>query len=533
MIRILIFFLTLVLVAGAITYFSGLEGRIQAEAFGLKFDGPSGLIAGGFFALVIGLIYLTSIFKDIMRLPSTIRAREEKTRREKGVTALARGLEAVAVGDAADASHHARIARRHLSETSLTRLLTAQAAQMNGDDVVARESFSAMLEAPETEFLGLRGLYAQALARDDKKAAQAHAERAFALRANAKWAFDSVFDLALDRGAWGDAREALKKARKNNLAPADQLDRADAALLTAGADAAKRAGDDMTALSEVEAALKLAPGFTPAAVMAARQHHEAGRKGKAIKIVEVALSETPHPALVKLCDVFCEAEKEEKRSDLLSRFANAAGDGPEGILLRVRRDLVSDDADAAITKLEPLLSDAPTTEIFALMGEAAGRKHGEEVSRGWIERAAAAPRDPRPGADGEFHFTNEGWATLVREYMAHGRLAPPPLEAAHYRLTIDEVKRLSAPPPVTVTAEANETDADEKEADAEEAMTIVSSDATEGDGPAPHAATPSRPAEEEEKKSEAPETETADEEASDASEEEKAARALAAARGVS
>ncbi|MHA7873727.1 MAG: heme biosynthesis HemY N-terminal domain-containing protein, partial [Hyphococcus sp.] len=260
MIRLLIFLLTVVLFAGAITYFATLESRITGEAFGYRFDGPSGIILGGLSFLFLAAIYATHKIKDIMALPAKLRAKDAEAKRTRGIAALTRGLEAVAVGDAADASHHAKVARRHLDEMALTRLLTAQAAQLSGDRAAAEQSFSAMLEAPETEFLGLRGLYLQARARDDQAAARDYAERAFSLRPNARWAFDSVLELGLARGAWGETRQAIDKARRNNLIAADKADRGAAALLTADAYAASLSGDDQIALREAESALKLARG---------------------------------------------------------------------------------------------------------------------------------------------------------------------------------------------------------------------------------------------------------------------------------
>ena len=49
-----------------------------------------------------------------------------------------------------------------LDEPPLTLLLSAQAAQLEGDDQAARGYFEAMLDQPATAFLGLRGLLVQA-----------------------------------------------------------------------------------------------------------------------------------------------------------------------------------------------------------------------------------------------------------------------------------------------------------------------------------------------------------------------------------
>ena len=462
MIRILIFLLSVVLLAGAITYLATFESRITGEAFGYRFDGPSGLIVGGLIAFFAMTIYLTHIAKNIMAMPGKIRAREEKARRERGVAALTRGLEAAAVGDAADAAHHAKVARRNLDNIALTRLLTAQAAQLSGDRTAAEENFSAMLEAPETEFLGLKGLHLQAMARDDRASARAYAERAFRLRPNAQWAFDSVFELGLERGAWRDTRDIVAQGQRNKLIAAEKANRAAAALLTADAYAASLAGDAKLALKEAEAALKLAPGLSPAALFAARAYADEGKTGKAAKIIETAFAVAAHPALIKHYDRLYKDEDASKRADRLRRLAEKNSASWEAALLRARAENLVGDWDKAIETLSPLLSGKPTPAAFSLMAVAVSGRDGADAAQSWLERAAAAPRDPRPGADGEFHFTREGWARLVSEYMNHERLAPPPLEETAALMSADEVRLLLAPPveeaetPAPQTASAEE-----------------------------------------------------------------------------
>lgn len=447
MIRILIFLLGVIFFAGAVTYFASLDSRITGEAFGMRFDGPSGLIVGGVIAAFLLAIYLTHKIKDILALPGKIRAKDAAAKRERGVAALTRGLEAVAVGDGEDASHHARVARRHLEDVSLTRLLTAQAAQLSGDQETAKSSFTAMLDAPETEFLGLKGLYAQAMAAGDAAAAKGYAERAFHLRPGAAWAFQSVFDLGLERGAWRETREALDAARKNRLIDDDKANRARAALLTADAYA-MRASDRAEALSDLDAALKLAPAFAPAALLAAELHAEDGRKGKAARIIETAFTGAAHPALIKFYDRLYKDDPAEKRAERLKKLAEKDPTTDEAAMLSARAAMLMEDWQAAIDALEPLVARGASAAAFTLMAKAVAGRDGEETAKVWMEHAAAAPRDPRPGADGEFHLTREGWARLVREYMDYARLSPPPIEEASGGLSQEEVRLLLAPPVV-------------------------------------------------------------------------------------
>ncbi len=445
MIRILIFLLTMVLFAGTITYFASLDSRISGEAFGYRFDGPSGLIAGALFAAFLIVIYVTHKIKDIIALPGKIKARDKEVRQGRGIAALTRGLEAVAVGDAADASHHAKVAQRHLDDLALTRLLGAQAAHLSGDEAAAKVAYSAMLEAPETEFLGLKGLYLQAMAKGDRAAAREHAEHAFRLRSNARWAFDSVIELGLERGAWGETRDAIARGRHNNLIAADKADRARAALLSADAYAAYLSDDKKAALTDVEAALKLAPSFAPAAVLAARLYGDAGKTGKAAKVIELAFTAQAHPAYVQIYDRLYTDEAAEKRAEHLRKLAAKNPSCREAKLLEARADNLMNEWTSAIKALEPLLTDAPTALEYSLMASAVGGLGGEDAARIWLERAAAAPRDPRPGAEGEFHFTREGWARLVREYTDFARLAPPPLEDIAAGVSAEEIRLLTAP----------------------------------------------------------------------------------------
>ncbi len=455
MIRILIFLLFIVFFAGTITILASLDSRITGEAFGYRFDGPSGLILGGLAFLFLAVIYVTHAVKNILAIPGKLKAREKEARRSRGVAALTRGLEAVAAGDAADASHHARVARRHLDDMALTRLLSAQAAQLSGDAVAAESSFSAMLEAPETEFLGLKGLYLQAMKAGERERAMQYAERAYRLRPNAQWAFESVFELGLQRGAWRETREALMQARRNNVVPADKADRAAAALLTADAYAAALTNEPKLALTEAEAALKRAPGFSPAAALAARLHAANNKTAKAAKIIEAAFAADPHPALVKAYNNLYADEDAASRADLLRKLAAKNPASYEAALLRARAHLLEGGWREAAEALEAALTDAPGPAAFSLMAEAAAGLHGSDAARPWLERAAGAPRDPRPGADGEFHFTRDGWALMVREYMEHARLAPPPLEeTGQGAMSVDEVHILLAPPVKRITDKA-------------------------------------------------------------------------------
>ena len=59
-----------------------------------------------------------------------------------------------------------------------------------------------MLKHPETEFLGLRGLLAQAIKDDDTATALRLARRAHLRRPNTPWVLTTLFDLQTQAGLW-------------------------------------------------------------------------------------------------------------------------------------------------------------------------------------------------------------------------------------------------------------------------------------------------------------------------------------------
>src|SRR5262249_2769940 len=144
-------------------------------------------------------------------------------RRRTGYRALAQGLVAVAAGDPQEARRYAKRADLLLADPPLTLLLSAQAAQLNGDEGAAKKSLTAMLDQPEPEFLGLPGLFNQAMREGDSADALRLVERAMALRPQTKWAAQSRLDLETRERRWEAARVTLAQAAKRRLFPLEQV----------------------------------------------------------------------------------------------------------------------------------------------------------------------------------------------------------------------------------------------------------------------------------------------------------------------
>ena len=73
----------------------------------------------------------------LRRAPQTIRDSRRSSRRRRGYESLTQGMVAVAAGDAEEALRQARRAESLLGDPPLTMLLSAQAAQLGGDEAAA------------------------------------------------------------------------------------------------------------------------------------------------------------------------------------------------------------------------------------------------------------------------------------------------------------------------------------------------------------------------------------------------------------
>ncbi len=156
------------------------------------------------FAALIG--FLTRLAAAILSGPGAIGAWFSARRSRRGNDALSRGLVAVAAGDPFEARRQTQKARDILGDHPLALLLTAQAAQLEGDGEGQRAAYHAMRDHAETEFLGLRGLFMLAMREDDKEQALSLAARAHALKPRALWAANALFDLKAARGAGATPR---------------------------------------------------------------------------------------------------------------------------------------------------------------------------------------------------------------------------------------------------------------------------------------------------------------------------------------
>ncbi|MFQ5623610.1 MAG: heme biosynthesis protein HemY [Paracoccaceae bacterium] len=320
----------------------------------------------------------------------------DRHRQRKGFTALTEGMIALAAGEGKIARAKAARAEKLLRRPELTRLLSAQAAELTGDRAAAQAHYREMLKDEKTRFVGIRGVLKQKLDEGDTETALKLAERAFALRPRNKGIVDTLFGLQTDRKDWSGARGTLQAMIRNKTLPKDVGTRRDAVLSLADAQKALDAGEADIAFNAAVQANRLAPTLVPAAALAARLQAGKGNKRAAQKLLVKAWSVNPHPDLAASFAAIEPEETPEARRKRFEALIRINPDHPESRLLGAELALAAEDFPGARKALGKLAEEAPTTRSLAIMAAIEkGSGATEAVVRGWLAKALEAPRGER------------------------------------------------------------------------------------------------------------------------------------------
>jgi HemY protein len=413
-----------VLVAVAV-FFADHPGQVEIVWQGWQVTTSVGVLVA---AAVLAALLVALLFWIVSRMvgsPRVFLRRRRERRRRSGYRALTQGMVAVAAGDPHEAQRYARKADALLAEPPLTLLLSAQAAQLEGDETAAKKFFTAMLDRPETEFLGLRGLLNQALQMGDRGTALRLTQRAMTLRPGTPWVVQSLFDLEAREGRWEAAHQTLAQAVKRRTIPRERARHHRGVILYELGRAAVANGDRRRGINLAAQAQGLAPDLATPAAHHARLLLDDRRTGPAAKAVERAWRTAPHPELVQVYGAIHAGEPPLARVKRVERLAAQNPGARESHLAlaeaaldaqlwgEARRHLDKALTAAAARPIakpassNPLSSPSvgegeggriagPTPRLCLLMARLEEAEHGAGGDmRGWLDRAVNATPDPR------------------------------------------------------------------------------------------------------------------------------------------
>jgi len=399
--RVLLFCLKAAVLVGLAFWLAMRPGEVSIEWLGYRLDTSVGILilAVAVLATVAALMY--RFWRFLLHAPRDLSRRVRAGKRQRGYQALTQGMVAVAAGEREEAARWARKADTLLDEPPLTMLLSAQAAQLSGDEAAARRYFTAMLDNEETRFLGLRGLLTQALREGEQARALELVREAHGMRPRTPWVLQSLFDLTERSGDLEAAERALRESLRAKALPKPEAERKRAVVLVERALAARQAGDSAaTAIGHAREAHKLAPGLSPAAALLAELLLGGGAARKAAKVLEDAWARAPHPDLARL---YLEARPSDDSLERLKTLGKLVARNPahgESHLARGRAALEARLWGEARRHFEAAagpdgLDGDPPEAVCRLMAALEASEHGDlDAARAWLARATAAPPDP-------------------------------------------------------------------------------------------------------------------------------------------
>ena len=432
MLRIAILLVVAVFAALAAVSVASQPGVVMIEWFGTRIETTA---LFGLLAVTLLVAFLLPLLRFLMLLldaPGRLGKANERAKRKKGQEALALGLIAAEAGEFEDARKHAERAENLIDEPRLANLLEARAAEVSGDVAGAERAYSGMLSNEDTELLGRKGLLASALKRGDRAAAMSHAEAALKLSKTSTWPFTTLFELKVQAGEWDDAIDALEEGEKRNLVQPRVAMRRRAVLLTASAAREDREGKLDRAIDKVEKAVRMSPGFAPAAALASRLMVDDGKIWKAASILEEAWEASPHPAIAHAYRDIKNDETAAERAKRMGTLVELKPEHRESKILAAELAIERKDWNAAWVALEDAFRENPSSRIAAFFAVVCRGKGDEVGARNWLAQAAVAPREPDwSDLDPEgpaFMYDDADWARLVYVYGDAGQLIHPRME---------------------------------------------------------------------------------------------------------
>jgi HemY protein len=399
MIRLLVRFLLLAALAAGFAWIADRPGTIVIHWLNREIE--TSVLAGlaGLIFAVLAAWFLLSLLRRLLGTPGAIGGYLRFRKARRGYESLSRGIIAAGAGDGQGAHRHAAIAAKNLTDEPLLKLLEVQAAQLKGDRAKVRRGFEEMLKAPQTEALGLRGLFAEARQSGDLAAARGFAERALKLNPALGWASSAMLAIQSQARDWDAAVTTLEAQRKTGHVAADQAKRMKAVLLAAKALAAETK-DPKGALDWALEAHKLDPALVPAACVAARLYAGQGALRRVWRVVSKSWDAASHPDLAEAYAYARLTDSPQDRYERVRRLIGSFHGGAEGAFSLGRAAAEARQWDDAVKALAPLLAPDPQARVCALMAEIEDGRGDKGRAREWLARAVRAPSDPMWVIDG-------------------------------------------------------------------------------------------------------------------------------------
>ncbi len=394
MIRLIVIVVFVAASTTAAVWLADHPGHIVIDWQEYRIETSAALLGGVIAALVIAALWLYRLWMALIRIPGRLRHRWDQRQYQQGLTALARGLTALAAGDGSNIDQHARRAGRLLNQPGMAVWLSAQAASLKGDETAARTYYATLTYHTESRFLGLQGLASIAERQGDWQSVRQALDQASQIKPNAAWVIEGLVKLAVYDGDWPRLIDILQRARRTQSLPEDLVNRRLVAAWMAQSGNAGKDGDIPAALAAARKARKKDPNFVPALAAIADLLIAQGSKRRARTLIRQSWTIRPHRLLAAVYERLHSDDDPLTRVQKTDHLAALAPDDPESHRAQAQAAFKADLWGKARDHLAHATPNGPTRETCLMMAEIERREHGnEDAARQWQRRAGVTPPD--------------------------------------------------------------------------------------------------------------------------------------------
>ena len=394
MTKLLLFLLTITIAAIASMWFIENDGSIVIEWLGYRIQTS---VAFAILSSVVILVLLTTVIQLLIFLtsaPKKYRKAMLDRKKQNGLTALSKGFASIAAGDAKEAKRLTKQATSSLGNIPLTKLLSAQTAQLEGNNELAKVHYTSMLESKETETIAIKGLLIQARQDGDLNKAIFLAEKAVNLNPNSSWAISILMDLYKITEKWQEAEEILQKAKRIKLLSSDQYKRSLALIYTGICRDFRTKGVNDEAIKYAKKAYELQPDFPPIAQNYAKLLKDSGNNSKAARVIEKCWKTNTHPALADLYMNIYSNESTEKRLKRTESLLKISPNSFDGNILVAKAAMAAGNLSRARNHLKAALAIRETKSVCALMAELEKLEESDSsIIDQWRQRSVTSNSD--------------------------------------------------------------------------------------------------------------------------------------------
>ena len=438
----LIFILTIVITLGAgLWWLAVQQGEISYTGGAVELTTTPAIAAGFLLLATLVLSLLWGVIGWFWALPDQLKKANLENNRKKAIESCGLSLAAFEGGDFSESRRQSQKVLALLPDSPAAKLLHARSSLAAEDIVSAEKLMGELTQTSGFEIAARKGLAEIAKARGNFAAAISHADAALQISKKAIWPIELIFHERINNADWEGAIIALDEAEKRGLIGKKTAARRRAVVLTAAAHRAEKNKNLTAALDYINRATKLASGFAPAAVMAARLNTMAGKDWPAASAIEQAWESEPHPALALAYKDLKAGKGKAEIAKWSEGLIKLNPNHRESKILKAEIAIYSKGIDA-IPLIEELLGERATSRLLALRAQIAlntGDKAGYED---FMQKAAVAPREPDWSdldPDGSaFAYEDEDWARMVTSYGDNGVLLHPRLEKLQPSRTVKQ-----------------------------------------------------------------------------------------------